>query len=170
MNDYWPQRSFLCRGKRRLRRTTFRGLFLGKFRQDVGRRPAEVVLGAIDGSTGGFGSTGTLEASLDLQYTAGLATKVPIFVLSVGSQTSDGIDGFLDAINALLGQDPAPQVLTTSFGFNEQDLPAPIAINLCNAYAQLGARGTTVLFASGDGGVSGIQPTKDCTTFTPTFP
>ena len=66
--------------------------------------------------------------SLDLQYTAGLATDVPIFVLSVGSQTSDGIDGFLDAINALLGQDPAPQVLTTSFGFNEQDLPAPITM------------------------------------------
>ncbi|KAH9894972.1 subtilisin-like protein [Cubamyces lactineus] len=144
--------------------------FLGEFRQDVGSRPAEVVLGAIDGSTGGFGSTGTLEASLDLQYTAGLATNVPVFVLSVGSQTSDGIDGFLDAINALLGQDPAPQVLTTSFGFNEPDLPAPIATNLCNAYAQLGARGTTVLFASGDGGVSGIQPTKDCTKFIPTFP
>lgn len=41
--------------------------------------------------------------------------------------------------------------------------------NLCNAYAQLGARGTTVLFGSGDGGVSGIQNT-DCTTFQPTFP
>ncbi|KAI0331225.1 subtilisin-like protein [Cubamyces sp. BRFM 1775] len=123
-------------------------LFLGEFRQDNGRRPAEVVLGGIDGSTGGFGSTGTLEASLDLQYTAGLATEVPVFVLSVGSQNSDGIDGFLDAINTLLGQDPAPQVLTTSFGFNEPGLPAPIATNLCNAYAQLGARGTTVLFAS----------------------
>ena len=41
--------------------------------------------------------------------------------------------------------------------------------NMCNAYAQLGARGTTVLFGSGDGGVSGIQNTN-CTTFQPTFP
>ena len=40
---------------------------------------------------------------------------------------------------------------------------------LCNAYMQLGARGTSVLYASGDGGVSGSQ-SENCTTFIPTFP
>lgn len=40
---------------------------------------------------------------------------------------------------------------------------------LCNAYAQLGARGTSILFASGDGGVAGSQ-TSSCTKFLPTFP
>lgn len=34
---------------------------------------------------------------------------------------------------------------------------------------QLGARGTSILFASGDGGVSGSQSAR-CTTFVPTFP
>lgn len=34
---------------------------------------------------------------------------------------------------------------------------------------QLGARGTSILFASGDGGVSGSQSGR-CTTFLPTFP
>jgi len=34
---------------------------------------------------------------------------------------------------------------------------------------QLGARGTSILFASGDGGVAGSQTTR-CTTFLPTFP
>ena len=34
---------------------------------------------------------------------------------------------------------------------------------------QLGARGTSILFSSGDGGVSGSQ-SSDCTTFVPTFP
>ncbi|KAH8108241.1 peptidase S8/S53 domain-containing protein [Phellopilus nigrolimitatus] len=41
---------------------------------------------------------------------------------------------------------------------------------LCDAYMQLGARGTSILFASGDGGVSGNRPTNDCSTFVPTFP
>ena len=47
-----------------------------------------------------------------------------------------------------------------------------LAVKLCNAYAQLGARGTSVLFASGDGGVSGPQANNDCDgqAFSPTFP
>ena len=40
---------------------------------------------------------------------------------------------------------------------------------LCNAYMQLGARGTSVLYVTGDGGVSG-QEEEQCTTFVPTFP
>jgi len=35
---------------------------------------------------------------------------------------------------------------------------------------QLGARGTSVLVASGDGGVGGSRPNNTCTTFIPTFP
>jgi tripeptidyl-peptidase-1 len=35
---------------------------------------------------------------------------------------------------------------------------------------QLGARGTSVLIASGDGGVAGSRPNSTCTTFVPTFP
>ena len=42
--------------------------------------------------------------------------------------------------------------------------------NLCNLYAQLGARGVSVLFSSGDGGVSGSRLNNSCTTFVPTFP
>ena len=41
--------------------------------------------------------------------------------------------------------------------------------NLCTAYAQLGARGTSILFASGDGGVAGSRD-QTCSTFVPTFP
>ena len=41
---------------------------------------------------------------------------------------------------------------------------------LCNAYAQLGARGTSILFASGDGGVAGLHTTACSTSFLPTFP
>ena len=36
--------------------------------------------------------------------------------------------------------------------------------------AQLGTRGVSVIYASGDGGVSGSQFDDQCTTFVPTFP
>ncbi|TFY77127.1 hypothetical protein EWM64_g6885 [Hericium alpestre] len=110
-----------------------------------------------------------IEANLDTQYTVAIASRVPVQFISVGENNSDDVDGFLDIVNFLLGEKPIPQTFTTSYGFNEPDLPFSIANNLCNAYAQLGARGTSVLFSSGDGGVSGSQ-SQSCTAFIPTFP
>ncbi|KAH9833486.1 peptidase S8/S53 domain-containing protein [Rhodofomes roseus] len=42
--------------------------------------------------------------------------------------------------------------------------------SICNAYAQLGARGVPILYASGDGGVSGNQASDNRTEFVPVFP
>jgi tripeptidyl-peptidase-1 len=54
---------------------------------------------------------------LDIQYTVGLATGVPVTFVSVGENTKDGADeGFLDIINALIAETAPPQVLTTSYG------------------------------------------------------
>ncbi|KAA1475870.1 family S53 protease [Dentipellis sp. KUC8613] len=110
-----------------------------------------------------------IEANLDTQYTIGNAPGVPVTFISVGDNTRDGVFGFLDIINFLLGESAPPQVLTTSYGSNENEISSSLANNLCNAYAQLGARGTSILFSSGDGGVSGSQ-SGSCSTFVPTFP
>lgn len=59
--------------------------------------------------------------------------------------------------------------VSTLIALIASDTKALLNSNLCNAYAQLGARGTSILFASGDGGVAGSQTTR-CTTFLPTFP
>ncbi|RPD78397.1 subtilisin-like protein [Lentinus tigrinus ALCF2SS1-7] len=147
--------------------------FLGQFRSDIkqnAKKSADSLFAvkSVDGGTNNLVGA-TTEATLDIQYAVGLATDVDTTFVSVGTNNSDGIAGFLDVINDLIAQEEVPFVLTTSFGFNEKDVPVGLANNLCNAYAQLGARGTTVLFGSGDGGVSGIQNT-DCTTFQPTFP
>ncbi|KAI0294260.1 family S53 protease-like protein [Multifurca ochricompacta] len=127
-------------------------------------------LQTLDGGTNSqVLSQAGVEADLDIQYTIGVASGVPTTFISVGNANNDGVFGFLDIINFLLGESNPPHVLTTSYGANENGISQSVATNLCNAYAQLGARGTSILFASGDGGVSGSQ-SGACTTFVPTFP
>lgn len=65
---------------------------------------------------------------LDTQYTTGIASGVPITFISVGERTKDGaLDGFLDIINFLLGETAPPQVLTTSYGQNENTVSRALA-------------------------------------------
>ncbi|RDX44637.1 subtilisin-like protein [Lentinus brumalis] len=148
---------------------------------------------AID--AGNLVGVGTSEANLDTQYTVGIASRVPTRFVSVGWQNDDEIFGFMDIIDHLLQEDSPPPVLTTSYGFDETEWEGQhdaevvrrvchqdTAVgsdheryrSLCDAYAQLGARGTTVIFSSGDGGVAGgsfdPDPHCDSGSFVPGFP
>ncbi|KAI0644036.1 family S53 protease [Trametes meyenii] len=110
-----------------------------------------------------------IEANIDIQYTVGIANMVPVTFFSIGTQISDGASGFLEFIESVLGLTNPPLVLSTSYGFNEGELGEEIAANLCRLYAQAGARGISLIFNTGDGGVSGCV-TQQCTLFIPTFP
>ncbi|TFK32816.1 family S53 protease-like protein [Crucibulum laeve] len=144
--------------------------FLKNLRPDLAST-TKFTLEEIDGGQNSqTASQAGVEANLDIQYTVGIASGVPNVFISVGDNFQDGaLEGFLDIINLLLGQSNPPHVLTTSYGQNENTISRALANQLCNAYMQLGARGTSILFASGDGGVSGSQSAR-CTTFVPTFP
>ncbi len=95
--------------------------------------------------------------------------------------------------NTLLALDELPLVLSTSYGFdedvfnNDQEIAKYVncadesatsctlttqCSTVCNAYAQLGARGTSVFFCSGDNGVYSFPFNSECsaTEFGPTFP
>ncbi|KZP17323.1 subtilisin-like protein, partial [Athelia psychrophila] len=91
---------------------------------------------------------------------------------SVGDTYQDGDDqGFLDIITTLLAEKSPPLVLTTSYGLDvESDLSRSLSIALCNAYMQLTAKGVSILFATGDGGVASTPGVKCSATFPPTFP
>ncbi|SLM38599.1 tripeptidyl peptidase protein [Lasallia pustulata] len=73
-----------------------------------------------------------------------------------------------------LGAPDLPQTISTSYGDDEQTVPYAYATLACQLFAQLGARGITLLFASGD---SGLGPTgvclsndgKNTTMFLPSF-
>ncbi|KAJ7704936.1 peptidase S8/S53 domain-containing protein [Mycena rosella] len=105
-------------------------------------------------------STAGVEANLDIQYIVGIATGVPVFFVSVGESSQDGdLEGFLDIVNFLSDEDDVAQAMSTSSPRSK----------LCTAYAAFGARGTSVLFASGDGGVEGGQ-SQTCTKYQAAFP
>ncbi|KZV71302.1 subtilisin-like protein [Peniophora sp. CONT] len=143
--------------------------FLAGLRPDLPASTTFTTLLVDGGSNPQAARDAGVEADLDTQYTVGVASGVPTVFISVGENNRDGIDGFQDIITTLLAENNPPKVLTTSYGFNEPDLTTTLANNLCNAHMQLGARGTSILFSSGDGGVSGSQ-SQTCTTFIPTFP
>ncbi|KAI0806616.1 family S53 protease [Fomes fomentarius] len=144
--------------------------FLSRFRSDISSSTTFTLQTLDGGSNSQSGSQAGVEANLDIQYTVGVATGVPTVFISVGEDFQDGdLEGFLDVVNFLLDEDSPPQVITTSYGQDESTISRNLANNLCNAYAQLGARGVSILFASGDGGVSGSQ-SQSCSKFVPTFP
>ncbi|KAI0693673.1 family S53 protease [Cerioporus squamosus] len=144
--------------------------FFSLLRTDVTSPPAFNIVSVDNGITSG---NGTLEASLDIQYTVGIATGVPTTFYSVSDSSTTG---FIDLVNYFLAQDEVPLVLSTSYGFNENGFAGSedVAQTFCNAYAQLGARGTSVIFCSGDNGVYSFGYNSQCsaagTTFGPTFP
>lgn len=138
--------------------------FLQETRPQLSPRPSFTVA-TLDGGQNDESNPG-IEASLDIQYTAGLANGIQTHFISVGQPSATG---FIDTINKLLSQETVPSVVSLSYGFDEYALTPSVATNMCNLFGRLGARGVSVLVASGDGGVAGSRPTT-CEYFLPTFP
>ncbi|KIJ30856.1 hypothetical protein M422DRAFT_267567 [Sphaerobolus stellatus SS14] len=73
----------------------------------------------------------------------------------------------------VLNQTTPPQVFTTSYADTELAVPVDYAKRTCNAFAQSGARGISVIFGSGDSGVDkdvDCSAVTDTTPFRPSFP
>ncbi|KAI0674042.1 subtilisin-like protein [Trametes maxima] len=148
---------------------SFLETFLETYRPDIDPATNFTVVG-IDGGSNNQSLPSISEGNLDIQYTVGVATGVPIVYVFVGTQNQDGpFRGWLDEVNYLLAQENPPKVMTTSWGaFQESSFSQPVTERLCQAYAQLGARGVSFLVASLDEGV-GCSPTNG-SNFEATFP
>ncbi|KZL81190.1 tripeptidyl peptidase sed3 [Colletotrichum incanum] len=118
------------------------------------------------------------ELNFDLQYTASLSNPVPNIELSVagdgpiklelGGQPGDTTEPWLIWLDAMLKlpDDQLPHTITTSFGENEQSLPDAYVQQVCNQFGALGARGVTMVAASGDSGPGNTCVTNDGTNST----
>ncbi|EJD45534.1 family S53 protease-like protein [Auricularia subglabra TFB-10046 SS5] len=142
--------------------------FLTQYRPDIANATFTTVL--VDGGQNPQdGDSAGTEANMDMQYAVGIATGVPVSFVSVGPTNGDSLFGFLDVVLYLLQLDNPPQVISTSYLFDERDNSPQLFEALCAVYAMLGARGTSIVFATGDGGVAGKE-VQECEDFIPTFP
>ncbi|KAE8143783.1 peptidase S8/S53 domain-containing protein [Aspergillus pseudotamarii] len=127
------------------------------------------------------------EANLDLQYILGVSAPLPVTEFSTGGRgplvpdltqpdpNANSNEPYLEFFQNVLklDQEHLPQVISTSYGENEQEIPEKYARTVCNLIAQLGSRGVSVLFSSGDSGVGEGCLTNDGTNrthFPPQFP
>jgi len=88
---------------------------------------------------------------------------------------TDTNEPYLQFLNAVLDMNTLPQVISNSYGDDEQTVPEAYARKVCSLFAQLGARGTSFLTASGDNGVGATgkcftNDGKNTSTFLPSFP
>ncbi|KAH8980796.1 subtilisin-like protein [Lactarius akahatsu] len=106
-----------------------------------------------------------MEASVDVQYASAMAYPTPIIFYSTGGagkwlkSSGEPLPGdiYLESLEYLLRKTNIPQTISISYGTHEWKVPREYARALCILFAQLGARGVSVLFPAGDDGVG-----KDC--------
>ncbi|KAF2169130.1 hypothetical protein M409DRAFT_20357 [Zasmidium cellare ATCC 36951] len=125
------------------------------------------------------------EGNLDAQYLQALGFPVNMHSFSTAgrgplvpdlSQPNESTnEPYLDFLNYVLAQpdEELPHTLAISYGENEQSVPEQFRKTVCSLFGQLGARGVSILFASGDTGVGSGCLTNDGrnhTKFLPIFP
>lgn len=125
----------------------------------------------------GGGNTG-IEANLDVQYARAITESIPNVFYSTGGSPpivgggANQNEPYLEFLNYLLGLDDAdlPNTISISYGDDEDTVPLDYADSTCDLFSQLGARGVSVLVASGDSGVGDTCTSGGKTTFTTSYP
>ena len=123
-------------------------------------------------------TTNILEANLDAQYARAITANIPNVYYSAGGNgpyTGTGEntnEPWLEWLNYMLAlpNSSLPQTVSISYGDATTSLPTEYMINTCNLFAQLGARGVSVLVASGDSGVGSTCTVDGQKQFTTGFP
>ncbi|KAH9164752.1 subtilisin-like protein [Lactarius sanguifluus] len=124
------------------------------------------------------------EANIDMQYTQGMAWPTPHVFYSIGGLAEEFIpdsftpvntnEPYLGWLDTMIGSEDVPQTISTSYGGDEQTFPPDYATSVCELFGQLGARGVSILFSSGDEGVGGGDCKKNdgsgVVRFQPIFP
>lgn len=126
-----------------------------------------------------------IEGALDVQTMLGIAWPTPLTAYSTGGLNPDFIpdlwtptdtdEPYIVWLQYILAQDDLPSVISTSYDDDEQTVSYAYATQACSMFAQLGARGVSVFFGSGDEGVGPAgycvsNDGKNTSMFLPQFP
>lgn len=166
-------------------------LFLDNFRPEAAgvayEFPIVVVADGIDQQTpidaDQIASGSMEEGDLDGELVLGISWPTsfmswvtggsPPFTADLNTPT-DTNEPYLSWLAYVLAQETLPQVISTSYGDDEQTVPYSYAKRACDGFKQLGARGISVLFSSGDSGVGGngtcFSNINNSSMFIPAFP
>ena len=166
-------------------------LFLSQYRPEAAAYAYEfeaisIAGGVLDNGTNVAAEKLDREANLDAEYMIGVGYPTPLIAYHTGGRnptfvpdvlTTDNSDEpYLVWANYMAGlpDDEVPQVISTSYGDDEQTVSRAYAQAVCNQFAQLGARGVSLFFSSGDYGV-GTDSTcfsnvDNAPSFLPSFP
>jgi tripeptidyl-peptidase-1 len=126
------------------------------------------------------------EANLDSQTILGMTYPMPVYSYSTGGAPpfiadvktpTNTNEPYLTWVQYISSQKDIPQVISSSYGDDEQTVPKAYAMRVCQQFAQLGARGISLLVSSGDDGLGGSN-SDTCVTndgkknhvFLPAFP
>ncbi|KAK2466005.1 hypothetical protein APHAL10511_001646 [Amanita phalloides] len=102
------------------------------------------------------------EANLDVQFAYGISFPTPRTFWSTAGMppfhpdpitVNNTNEPYLDWLHHVLPKKSLPLAISTSYDDNEQTVPPSFAKRVCEQFAQLGARGVSLMFASGDFGV-----------------
>lgn len=167
-------------------------MFLEKYRPDAVAGAADFKQISIDGgiidqtlNASQLQAQTGLEGALDVQTMLGIAWPVPLITYSTGgpqpgfkpdrATPTNTNEPYLAWVQYMLGQQTLPSVVSTSYGDDEQTMSPEYAKSACDAFAQLGARGVSLLFSSGDNGVGNdgacfSNNGTNAKTFLPSFP
>jgi tripeptidyl-peptidase I len=125
-----------------------------------------------------------LEGNLDVETILAIDYPTPLIAFTTGGSPpfipdegtpTNTNEPYIVWLQYVLAQKSLPQAISTSYADDEQTVPYAYANSVCRGFAQLGARGVSLFFASGD---SGAGPTGECisndgknkTQFIPSFP
>lgn len=139
-------------------------VFLQRFRPDALDAAydfsIELVNGGIDDQS--HNTSRKSEGNMDTEIMLGIAYPTPLVTYNVAGRppfqaddfsTKNTNEPYLEWLQYMLAKPTLPQVISLSYADDEQTVPFSYAKRVCDGFAQLGARGVTVLFGSGDEGV-----------------
>ncbi len=100
------------------------------------------------------------ETSIDVEWSHAIAPKANILLVETPEAETEGVQGFPSIIEAenYVVNHGLGQVISQSFGATEETFPSlRVLFGLRSAFENAAARGVTVLGASGDEGVAGVN-------------
>lgn len=149
--------------------------YIKKYQPSVPADTEIPIVSINDGPTDGPGGG---EADLDVQIAVPLTYPMKSVYYSTGGSPpwlgtgNNTNEPYLEWLSYMINLDNPPETISISYGDDERTVPADYADCVCSQFMKLGARGVTILSASGDDGVATYEDCSGDTIkqFAPSFP